>query len=64
MPRLFGPPLTSRTTSLPRVPVRASAAEAMTLTRLTSEETAQWGSGTYMCVEDCDIPQMTELRPQ
>ena len=36
----------------------------MTLTCLRSEETAQWGSGTYMCVEDCDIPQMTELRPQ
>ena len=36
----------------------------MTLTRLTSEETAQRGSGTYMCVEDCDVLQVTEVRPQ
>mgnify|MGYP000922753896 CR=1 FL=1 len=31
---------------------------------LRSEETAQWGSGTYMCVEDCDVLQVTEVRPQ
>ena len=36
-----GPPLASWTTSLSRVPVRASVSEVMTLTRLTSEETAQ-----------------------
>ena len=63
MPRLEAT-LASRATSLPRRPARASVSEAMTLTRLTSEETAQWGSGTYMCVEDCDVPQVTEVRPQ
>ena len=26
--------------------------------------TFRWGSGTYMCVEDCDVLQTTEVRPQ
>ena len=42
LPDLFPPRIAaSRTTGLPRVPVRTSVSEAMTLTCLTSEETAQ-----------------------
>ena len=39
-PLPFGPALTSKTTSLPKVPTRASVSEVMTPTCLRSEETA------------------------
>ena len=39
-PLPFGPALTSKTTSLPKAPARASVSEVMTPTCLRSEETA------------------------
>lgn len=48
LPDLFPPRIAaSRTTGLPRVPVRTSVSEAMTLTCLTSEETAQSRTATW-----------------
>ena len=62
-PHPFGPTLASRTTSLPRVPARASVSEVMTPTCLRSEESAQIPTAAFTTSRGRTSPALRHFVP-